>query len=166
MLVKCYIISRLDYCNSLYSCCPQYLVNKLHKVLNACIRYIYNVSVYNHTALLPFYKQCHILPLKYRIQFKLCLMVFKILNNSSTTYFNKLFKIYVPFRNSFRSASDCNKIITNHCFDKTISYKMCDAWNPLPVKLRTISSLITFKKELKSYFYFFKLAFATSISTV
>ena len=40
MFVKCYITSRLDYCNSLYSCCPQHLVNtgKLHKVLNVCIR--------------------------------------------------------------------------------------------------------------------------------
>ena len=133
-------------------------------MLNACIRYICNVSVYNHTALLPFYKQCHILPLKYRIQVKLCLMVFKILNSLSPTYLNKLFKIYVPFCNSLQSASDCNKIITNHYFDKTISYKMCDASNPLPVKLHTMSSLVTFKKEFKSYF--FKLAFTTSISTV
>ena len=164
MLVKCYIISGLDYCNSMYSCCPQYLANKLLKVLNAYIRYIYNISIYNHTALLPYYKQCHILPLKYRIQFKLCLMVFKILNNLSPTYLNKLFKIYVPFRDSLRSASNCNKIITNHCFVKTISYKVCDAWNPLPVKLCTMSSLVTFKKELKSHF--FKLAFTTSILTV
>ena len=100
MLVKCIIISRLDYCNSLYSRCSQYLVNKLHKVLNACIRYICNMSVYNHTALLPFFKQCCILSLKYRIQFKLCLMIFKILNNLSPTCLNKLFKIYVPFRDN------------------------------------------------------------------
>ena len=102
--------------------------------------------------------------LKYRIQFKLCLMVFKILNSLSPTYLKKLFKICVLFCNNLRSASDCNKIITDHCFDKTISYKMCDAWNPLRVKLRTMSSLVTFKKELKSYF--FKLTFITSILAV
>ena len=57
--------------------------------------------------------------------------------------------------------------MTDHCFDKTISYKMCDAWNPLPglpVKLRTMSSLITFKKKLKNYF--FKLAFYNYIPSI
>ena len=157
MLVKCFIISKLDYCNCLYSCCPQYLVNKLQKVLNACIRYIFNVPLYDPTTLLPLYKQCHILPFHYRIQFKLCLMVFKILNNLSPVYLRELFKIYVPSRENLRSASDSNKILTDHCFDKTISYKMCDAWNVLPLRLRISNSLTTFKKELKSYF--FELAF-------
>ena len=114
MLVKCFIISRLDYGNSLYFCCPQYLVNKLHKVLNACIRYIYDVPVYNHTALYTFFLQCHVLPLKYRIKLKLCLMVslFKILNSLSPTYLNKLFKIYLPFCDNLQSASDYNKTRT------------------------------------------------------
>jgi len=31
MLVKCFVIFRLDYCNSLYSCIPQYLLEKLKK---------------------------------------------------------------------------------------------------------------------------------------
>ena len=124
-------------------------VYKLHKMLNACIRYIYNVSVYNHTTLLPFYKQCHILPLKYCIQFKLCLVIFKILNNLSPTYLNKLFKIYVLFCDNLRSASDCNKIITDHCFNKTIFYKICDAWNPLPLKLVQCPHLLYLRKSLK-----------------
>jgi len=44
MLVKCFVISWIDYWNSLYSCIPQFLLEKLKKVLNACIRFIFNVS--------------------------------------------------------------------------------------------------------------------------
>ena len=37
MLKKCFILSRLDYCNSAYANIPLYLVYKLERVLNACI---------------------------------------------------------------------------------------------------------------------------------
>ena len=39
MLIKSFIISQLDYCNCLYACIPHYLLQKLEKVLNACIRF-------------------------------------------------------------------------------------------------------------------------------
>ena len=32
--------------------------------------------------------------------------------------------------------------MTDHCFDKTISYKMCVAWNPLPAELRKCPHLL------------------------
>ena len=89
MLVKCFIISRLDYCNSLYACTPQYLLNKLKKVLNACIRFIFNLPLYSRISLLPYYKECHILPIDYRIRYKLCLIVFKILNDIAPVYLKK-----------------------------------------------------------------------------
>ena len=63
----------------------------------------------------------------------------------------------MPSRDNLRSASDCFKISTNHNFDKSISYKLCTTWNLLPIELREISSIIDFKKKLKTYF--FKLAF-------
>ena len=55
--------------------------------------------------------------------------------------------------------------LSDHCFDKIISYKMRDACNPLPVKLHTISLLITFKKVLLKVTSS-SLLFTTSILTV
>ena len=77
MLVKCFILSYLDYCNSVYANIPLYLFHKLEKELNACIRFISNIPMNNHN-LLSYYKECHILPIQYRIKYKLCLIAFKI----------------------------------------------------------------------------------------
>ena len=95
MLVKCFILSHLDYCNSVYANIRLYLVHKLERVglFNACIRFICNIPMNNHY-LLPYYKDCHILLIQYRKKYKLCLIAFKIVNNlapqylTDTTYFN------------------------------------------------------------------------------
>ena len=60
MLVKNFIISRFDYCNILYSCATKNLLNKLKKVLNGCIRFIFNI---------PNLQRCHILPIEFRIKY-------------------------------------------------------------------------------------------------
>ncbi|WP_419602699.1 hypothetical protein, partial [Thiolapillus sp.] len=43
-LVSAFVLSRLDYCNSLLSGCPQYLLNRLQKVQNNAARLILKAS--------------------------------------------------------------------------------------------------------------------------
>ena len=145
--------SRLDYCNFLYSCIPKYLLNKLKRVLNACIRYIFSIPVYSRDSLLPYYERCHILPIECRVQYKLCLTVYKVLNNIAPVYLKSLFHIYVPSNDSLRSASDNLRIVTDRGCDKTISSKTCIAWNSLPLNLRACPSLKIFRKNLKTIYY-------------
>ena len=97
MLTKYFIISRIDYCNCLYGCIPHYLLKKLEKVLYACIRFIYNIPLTNHD-LINYYTDSHILPIEYRIKYKLCLTVHKILNNLSPQYLSNLLYTYTPLR--------------------------------------------------------------------
>ena len=67
MLVKCFILSRLDYCNSVNADIPLYLVHKLERVVNACIRFICNIPMNNHN-LLPYYKSGYITnPVSYKV---------------------------------------------------------------------------------------------------
>ena len=58
---------------------------------------------------------------------------------------------------SLRSTSDNLRIVTDQGCDKTISSKMCIAWNSLPLNLRACPSLIIFRKNLKTFY--FKIAF-------
>ena len=47
-LVSAFVLSRLDYCNSLLSGCPQYLLNKLERVQNNAARLVLRVSKTDH----------------------------------------------------------------------------------------------------------------------
>ena len=105
MLVKTFTISRIDYCNSLYACLPHYLLQRLERLLNACIRFIFNILIFNHN-LLSYYFNSHILPIEYRIKYKLCLTVHKILNNLSPKYLTNLVIVYKPWKKNLRSGKD------------------------------------------------------------
>ena len=71
MLVRNLILSKLDYCNAILANVPDYLVKKLQKVLNASVRFIYDVKKYDHIT--AFLKKAHFLPVKQRIQYKVSL---------------------------------------------------------------------------------------------
>ena len=47
-LVSAFVLSRLDYCNSLLLGCPQYLLNKLQKVQNNAARLVLRFSKTDH----------------------------------------------------------------------------------------------------------------------
>ena len=97
MLVKTFIISRIDYCNNLYACLAHYLLCRLERLSNACIRFIFNISIFNHNLLL-YYFNSHILPIEYHIKYKLCLTVHKILNNLLSKYLTNLVIVYKPLK--------------------------------------------------------------------
>ena len=152
MLIKSFIISQLDYCNCLYACIPHYLQRKLEKVLNACIRFIYDIPLTNHD-LINYYANSHILPIEYRIKYKLCLRVHKILNNLAPHYLSNLFYPYTPLRENLRLGEDYFIIVTEHQIEKTSSQKMCITWNSLPLVLRSCRQLHIFKKNLKTFYF-------------
>ena len=57
------IISKLDYCNALYMNLSKTRVKKLQSVLNAGIRFIYDIYDRN-TDLIPFFNKAHLLPVE------------------------------------------------------------------------------------------------------
>ena len=76
------VSSKLDYCNSLYSGILQANLNKRIQNSLACI--ITNTSKYQHIT--PTLKKLHWLPIKQRIDCKLCLLTYKTLTNQQPTY--------------------------------------------------------------------------------
>ena len=157
-MVQSYILSRLDFCNSLYCNISVTLLNKLHSLLNACIRFIYGCSRQERN-LDTYYKQSHILPMKYRIMFKLCLIAFKILNNLSPVYLQNVicFKIPVIGTRLLRSSLDFYQVELPRQRD-TNEYIMAEYWNALPINIRLLHDIDIFKRDLKTYF--FTLAFS------
>jgi len=87
-LVSSFVLSRLDYCNALLAELPASTLAPLQRVQNAAARLILNIKPSDHstTALI----QLHWLPVKYRIIYKICVLVHKALNELAPNYLRDL----------------------------------------------------------------------------
>lgn len=101
-LIHAFIASRLDYCNSLYLGLQHSSLHRLQLVQNAAARLLTGVRMYEHIT--PVLANLHWLPVKYRIDFKILVLTFKVLNNKAPSYLNELLNIYDPQR-ALRSSS-------------------------------------------------------------
>ena len=77
VLVHSLVISKTDYCNSLYVSLPNYLLRKLQSVVNRSARLIYSLSPWVPTT--SHLTELHWSPLKERIELKICLLAFNAL---------------------------------------------------------------------------------------
>ena len=80
------------------------MLNKLQRVQNACARLIFREQKFCH--LTPLIHELHWLPIKYRIEFKILLITFKILNFLALTYLSSLISLRVTSKYNLRSSSD------------------------------------------------------------
>ena len=74
ILVHSLITSKVDYCNSLFIGLPSVILKKVQPVLNRAARLIFNLPPRAPTT--SSLIKLHWLPLKARIEFKICLITF------------------------------------------------------------------------------------------
>ena len=78
-VVNSFVISRVDYCNSLLARVPRYQLDRLQSVMNTAARLIVGAKKQDHIK--HVLKDClHWLPIPQRVQFKLCLLTYKALH--------------------------------------------------------------------------------------
>ena len=153
-LVRCYILSGIDYCSVLYAGINASDIKRLQKLMNASVRFIYGLR--KSERITKYMEKCHFLPVKYRILYKLCITVFKILHGLAPEYLVDMVSIRSPMREGLRSSA-ADMVVTTRHKDQTIAARMVKEWNLLPLALRNLRSLDKFKGGLKANF--FRLAF-------
>ena len=79
MMVNAFVTSRLDYCNSLYCGLPKREIDKLQRVQDCAARLVSGIRRSDHIT--PVMRDLHWLPIGARIDFKILLLIFKILND-------------------------------------------------------------------------------------
>ena len=102
-LISAFILSRIDYCNSLLAGCPKQLIHTLQKVQNNAARLICRTPKSDHIS--PVLHILHWLPVDQRIDYKLLLLAFRCVNNDGPSYLSDLLKFYISSR-QLRSSSD------------------------------------------------------------
>ena len=97
ILVTNLIFATLDFCNGLLICSPGYVILKLQRVLNKAVRFIFGIRRRDHIT--SYLYKLHILPVKYRIKFKVSLMAYKIVNKMAPKYLTEKVKLFTPTTN-------------------------------------------------------------------
>lgn len=159
MLVKQLIISKLDYCNSLYMNLAKKRLRKLKSILNGCVRLIYNVQDRSED-LLPYYKKAHILPIDERIFFKVCLLCYKVVYGMSPDYLLEIVDMDRSETNNTRARPAGDNLLMKlpkmsrlKSSNRRFSNYAPVSWNSLPLRLRAIKDVSIFKKMLKNYLF-------------
>ena len=96
IIVHALIISKLEYCNSLYVNLPDRLLAKLQSVLHDAARLITRTARSDHIT--PVLIHLHWLSIKERIEFKVLTIVYKTIHGESPEYLRELLTIYKPSR--------------------------------------------------------------------
>ena len=157
-LTHAFVTSRLDSMNSLLFDLPECLVTKLQLLQNNAARLIMKQRKSCHIT--PFLFDLHWLPVEFRIQYKILLIVYKCLHGEGPSYLTSLLQEYHPPR-SLRSSNQQLLVVpkTNRKYgDRAFSVAGPKLWNALPDDIKTCNSVNSFKKSLKTHF--FQLAFS------
>ena len=154
-LINSLVTSRLDYCNTLLYGIPKNLMNKLQTVQNTAARIITRTSKYDHVT--PVLRELHWLPIQCRIEYKILTHTYKALNDQSPVYMKNMLEIYKPSRN-LRSLNNALTLVipksrTVRYGDRSFQTAAAKLWNSLPSGIRSIDTLDSFKKSLKTHFF-------------
>ena len=101
LLANALVSSRLDDCNSLFLSLTDFELRRLQLVQNSLCRVVTCPSKFSHIT--PQLKKLHWLPVKYRVQFKIGLITYKILNQGQPIFLRGLIHPYTSSRNTRRS---------------------------------------------------------------
>ena len=156
-LVLSLVISKLDYCNSLFCYMSLENIHKLQLIQNHAARLVKKAPKRSSAKLLL--KDLYWLPVKDCIIYKIPVLVFNIINNnSSPSYLRELITVYTP--QTQRSLCSLQKgLLEVHrknlktFGESSISNAAPEVWNQLPEYIKSSQSTAIFKKNLKTYLF-------------
>ena len=104
-LVSALILSRIDYCNTVFAGLPASTLKPLQRLINAAARYVANLGPYDGVT--NTLKELHWLPIKQRITYKLCVMMHSAVSGVAPSYIKDMLTSVadMPGRGRLRSAA-------------------------------------------------------------
>ena len=144
---------------------PQFTLAPLQRVLNAAARLVCDLRPREHvtSALIDL----HWLPVAARIEFKICMLVYKSLNSIAPAYISDMLQPVSSLQRqtNLRSVTNSEYTSTRHkqllfvpCTrlrvgERAFSSAAPRLWNALPTDIKRAATLLTFKKKLKTFLF-------------
>ena len=153
-IMSAFVLSRLDYCNSLFAGLPYCLLERLQRAQNHAARIILRKRKHDHAK--PLLRQLHWLPVCARVEYKVATLCYRSLHGLSPAYISDLLTPYLPSR-SLRSSNAGHLVIPRVHLKKygkrSFAFVGPSTYNGLPQALRKASTLSAFKAGLKTYLF-------------
>ena len=155
-LIFTLVINRLDNNNSLYVGLPDYKLNKIQKIFNRAARILTGHPY--RLPITPTLIRLHWLPIKARIEFKICVLTFKILRYKQPEYLHRLLvKSQTGCVVSTRCDTDPHHLnvprVRTSAGTRSFGYAAPRYYNALPVSIKSSESLEIFKNKLKTFIF-------------
>ena len=159
-LVTSLVLSKLDYCNSLYYGIGANEIKKLQSVQNSAIRLIYGKSKYDRAPISHLFLKLHWLKINERIIFKICLIVHKCIWGLAPDSLKSMIVIANP-----RTFKLVEKKFRSAYGERAFSRIGPKLWNNLPLHVRMENDINKFKKLIKSYLITNSINFYCRVNT-
>ena len=154
-LINAFVISHIDYCNSLLVGLPDYQLARVQRIMNGAARLIFCLPKFCHIS--DTLRSLHWLPVKERVEFKLILQVFKCLKGLAPNYLIDM----ITVRSSAYNLRSQTRIVLHvprihhRIGERAFVYKGPWLWNRLPAELALVESFSVdvFKGKLKAHLF-------------
>ena len=156
-LAHALLLPILDYADSCYLDLSQQLLNKLERLQNLIIRFIFGLRKHDHVS--QYRSQLKWLPIEYRRNLHALTLLYAILSKPVTpSYLKDRFKFLgSDTLHSQNLRSRHNYILEiplcrTKCYSDSFTVKTVKLWNELPLEVRRSQSTGIFKRRLKQYY--------------
>jgi hypothetical protein len=155
LLVQSLILPIIDYGDVCYPDLNEELLNKLDRLLNNCIRFVFCLRKYDHVS--SYRSKLGWLPIRQRRNLRMLCFLFSILQDpKSPDYLKSLFQYHgVSCTRQFRSSGNLSLAIPLHrtsFISNSFTIRIARLWNGLPVKIRQSPTRFAFKRSLRKLF--------------
>ena len=154
MISQSYIISHLNYCNSIYYGITKSRINYLDRILRIIVRMIYGFKRKDHNSITECLTSLGWLEMRNYSAYRILCLTYTALNAKQPCYLYDIIKLK---ENTRRLRSSNNLLLSNQKFNldtygkRRFSVSAPALWNNLPLHLRRCNSIKTFKKAVKNH---------------
>ena len=148
-LVRVLILTRLNFCNSLYYGLPDFLLKKLQRIVNCACRLIFRLSLGTS----EFMKQLHWLPVRKRFLFRILLMGHRLVHHPVPDYLNSLVSRKGKVTRSQYIYKFQTPTLKTDFGKRSFSFAVPHEWNRLPFEIKLLPKENAFRKKLETFLF-------------
>ena len=157
ILVSAFVLSRIDYCNSLLFGSTHDVTSHLQRIQNYAARVILRLS--KSSNITTHLNSLHWLPVKVRSTYKIACLCYHCQGSTTPSYVADMLHIKPSHTRNTRSSSYTIPLLNRPAHSKTthgdrsFSFASSSVWNSIPIDVRCAASLSSSKSRLKTYLF-------------